>query len=700
MATATPIKLAPIQVVPSLPKIGARLQKFFSQWRKLGGNRWAVSVAQRGLMWEFHTPPPLRVDPWYFNLPLSQEKAELLHLEIMALLEKGAIELVTPPMQPGFYVNLFLVTKASGGFRPVMDLSALNKYIICPKFKMESPRSITRALVKGQWAASLDLKDAYLHVPVNKQYRKYLRFAYRNQIYQCRALPFGLNIAPLVFTKLMQIPVGYAHRMGVKVHTFLDDWLILAESPEKLLIDLQFMMNTLDSLGLVINIQKSELVPTQDIVYLGIRLRLDLGLMFPSPGRIQKILLVLQKFVQLRSATPRHISSILGLLASISDQVPLNRLSLRPPQYWFLSQWNHSPETLDVLIPLPKTLRRYLARWLHTVNYHKGVPFYPPPPQMTLVTDASLTGWGGHMEVDKQFLMISGIWSREERKMHINLLELLAIKNCLLFWENLVRNKSLLILTDNTTVIAYIKNQGGTHSTTLTLNVKTLLIWADNRNVVLTMRHIPGSRNVLADSLSRRYSIPKSEWMLHKEVTRELFSIWGLPLLDLFATRKNCQLASYVSPYPDSQASATDGLSVSWKLGLNYAYPPTPLIQLVLAKLQREGGELILIAPYWQNHAWFPLLLSLVSDTPRQLPQWKRLLTQGRVEGQNLGLMNLFPWRLSGKISQTRAFLSRLPISWHKGGDSLPSPTMPLDGQSFLLGVLEKRWILSLPLFQ
>jgi len=156
-------------------------------------------------------------------LPTSVDKRQLLHQEIMSLLQKGAIEPVTHPVSPGFYVKLFLVQKASGGFRPVMDLSRLNKYIQCPTFKMKTTRSITRTLSQGLLAASLDLQDAYLHIPINKSFRKYLRFAYLGKIYQCRAIPFGLNITPLVFTRMMKLPIKVAHSLWVSVHSFLDD---------------------------------------------------------------------------------------------------------------------------------------------------------------------------------------------------------------------------------------------------------------------------------------------------------------------------------------------------------------------------------------------------------------------------------------------------------------------------------------------
>ena len=44
------------------------------------------------------------------------------------MVSKGAVEVVDTPT-PGFYSRLFLVPKAQGGWRPVIDLSPLNKFL-------------------------------------------------------------------------------------------------------------------------------------------------------------------------------------------------------------------------------------------------------------------------------------------------------------------------------------------------------------------------------------------------------------------------------------------------------------------------------------------------------------------------------------------------------------------------------------------
>ena len=64
---------------------------------------------------------------------------------------------------------------------------------------METPETI-RTSQQGEWVTSIDFKDAYFHIPIQEQSRKYLRFHVRGQTYQFKALPFGLSTEPLEFT--------------------------------------------------------------------------------------------------------------------------------------------------------------------------------------------------------------------------------------------------------------------------------------------------------------------------------------------------------------------------------------------------------------------------------------------------------------------------------------------------------------------
>ena len=122
---------------------------------------------------------------------------------VQDLLVRGVIVPV-PSMEwfQGFYSNLFVVPKKEG-VRPILDLKALNCFVKVQKFRMESIRSVIAAIHQGDFMASLDIMDAYLHVPICTKHQRFLRFAIGEDHFQFVALPFGLASAPRVFTKVL-----------------------------------------------------------------------------------------------------------------------------------------------------------------------------------------------------------------------------------------------------------------------------------------------------------------------------------------------------------------------------------------------------------------------------------------------------------------------------------------------------------------
>jgi hypothetical protein len=165
-----------------------------------------------------------------------------------------------------------------------------------------------------------------------------------------------------------------------------------------------------------------------------------------------------------------------------------------------------------------------------------------------------------------------------------------------------------MVLSDSTTEVAYIRNQGGTHLKQLCRLTMDLLLFCDANNIYLTVQHIPGRLNVLADGLSRTQSLP-TEWTLNAEVFRQLQRHFPQMEIDLFATHLNNRLPVFVSPVPDPSALAVDALSFDWSNLDLYAFPPTPLIPKVLQRLEPFACKMTLKAPLRWNRSWITPLL-------------------------------------------------------------------------------------------
>ena len=197
----------------------------------------------------FLSAPPLSGAP----LPMpsyspASIKGAALEEVTLALVAKGAVELAPLP-SPGFYSRLFVVWKTSGSWRPVIDLSHLNRFVDVSHFQMETIQSVLLSVRQGDWMASIDLKEAYLQVPIHPSSRHLLRFVFRDRVYQFKALCFGLSTALQVFTRVMAPVSAILHSMGIRMRRYLDDWLVQSSSRDSLVRDLQTVLSLCHELG-------------------------------------------------------------------------------------------------------------------------------------------------------------------------------------------------------------------------------------------------------------------------------------------------------------------------------------------------------------------------------------------------------------------------------------------------------------------
>lgn len=269
MASPCPARHCAVELpFPSVP-VGSRLSLFLDAWRSITRDQYVLHLLQHGLPLSFESQPPLTTSPVPFPLPEASSKREHLRAEILAMLKKGAIERVLNKSSPGFYSLLFVIPKKNGKLRLVIDLRSLNRHLRKEKFHMETPANLRHSIQKGDWVISVDLTDAYLHVPIHQLSRKFLRFCYQDEVFQFRVLPFGLSVSPRVFTRLVDAIMAHVWSLGFQVHHYLDDWLLRNQQLAHLRTQTQGLLHLTTRLGWIPSLDKSELTPTQDFVFIG-----------------------------------------------------------------------------------------------------------------------------------------------------------------------------------------------------------------------------------------------------------------------------------------------------------------------------------------------------------------------------------------------------------------------------------------------
>lgn len=350
---------------PPFP-VGGRLRFFLHQWVTLP-DAWAVQTVSAGYQIEFSSPPPLvfRETP----LPRHPVRRAALLEGVRLLLEKVAVVDV-PPLERGrgCYSILFLVSKKDTmDLCPMLDLKRVNLYVAKRTFKMVTLLSVLHLVLPGCFLASMDLMEAYLHVPIHPADQQYLRFTVDSRHFQLWVLPFGLSLAPRVFTKLLAPLVGILHSRGLQVFPYLDDWLIVSPAFSQALSDVDQVCHLLESCGFLINHRKSSLLPSQTLKFLGALFCMDLGMVFLSQERQLTLFRHLPWVLSQSHVSARLWLRSQGEMASTLHLLPWARLHLYPLLHHVLAHWDPASQDYDVL---------------------------PPPAVVVFSTDASAVGWG------------------------------------------------------------------------------------------------------------------------------------------------------------------------------------------------------------------------------------------------------------------------------------------------------------------
>ena len=370
------------------------------------------------------------------------KQANLLSM-VDDLLNKHAIREISHS-EPVHFNRVFLVPKKNGKMRLVIDLSLLNPWLDCPTFSLDHAQVIREALAQHMWATSIDLSDAYLHIPVNPKYWKYLVFQIGNRRFQFMVLPFGLNTAPRVFSEVMKALKRWARLNGMLLFQYLDDWLLLHLVTQTLTSHTMQLVQRCQRLGLLVNHAKSEMVPTQEIVFLGgDYLNCATGMIYPTQARFRaicdKVALGTVQGSTLAARTPgsdREDSTVRS--APLQDAAAL--VQFQPEQRnQALSEGVH-----------PLSGAENILWWIDPVNVLKGVAINRSAPSVHIQTDASTTG------INCQGQILSGHWSQQEALDHINFLEMRTVLIACHRLLHRVKGKTVLFLIDNQTV-SYIQ---------------------------------------------------------------------------------------------------------------------------------------------------------------------------------------------------------------------------------------------------
>lgn len=556
---------------------------------------------------------------------------------------------------------------------------------------MDNIAMLPSLIQKNDWMVKTDIKDAYLSVPIAEEHQPYLGFQWNQKSFMFRTCPFGMSSAPRLYTKLLKPAMAMMRKLGMRVIIYLDDCLIMNQDRERLLKDRDTALFIFQMLGLVINWKKSQLIPCQQIEFLGFRVDSQFLTLTLPQDKVQDIKQKCLKMVQADMTTVRKLAKLIGKLTATAQAVlvaPLHYRRLQMQKSKGLLQGN---QAYEAKVELTSHCKEELRWWISELENCNGKTIMKPQPDLVITSDASKIGWGGECQGQKA----QGQWSMAESQLHINVLEMKAAE---LSVKSFTKDKSQIhchLRLDNSSCVAQINKMGGTRSSQLFEAVSTLWKFCLQKEITLTAEHLAGEMNTIADNLSRVF-LDSSNWKLQAGVFMAISQKWGPLEMDLFADRLNSQLEQYASWKPDPNAKQVDAFLMDWSQVKGYAFPPFCLINRCLAKIRLEEATIILVAPVWTAQVWYPQLLGMLAEEPMLLPPLSDLLLSPRGQPHPLlqqGNLQLAAWKVSGKRHLTLKFQNRLkPLSKMQGGEGLKK-LMSAPGENGIAGVLLDKLI-------
>ncbi|KAG6455767.1 hypothetical protein O3G_MSEX009410 [Manduca sexta] len=579
-----------------------QLQLFYHHWKQLGAPLHILKIIQ-GYRIPFIQKPPLIMpleNGRFYHTPDSIKMTNAIE----ELLRDGVLE--NAAMSPSFLSTMFLVPKSDGSLRPIFNLKRLNVYVHTGNFHLLNMYQVSNFLQPNDWLAKIDLSQAYFHLPIALSHRPFLRLFYKSKMFQMTCLPFGLSSAPQAFASVTNWVAQILRNQGIRILVYLDDFLIAHQNSDVLRSQVSTVLNTLIYLGWKINITKSILQPQKKIEYLGILWDPCQNLKFLPEKKCQGLSAQLHLLLECKGACLKELQSLVGTLNFASFAISRGRLNYRSIQA-------HCNSLLEAkalkVFPLPQHVLQEMIWWV--VHLREPSVIHVPHPTYFLTTDASSVGWGARL--NNHYL--SGLWSDAEKSLNSNLKEMLAILKALELHALLLRNQSVLIQSDNRTVVSYIRNEGGTRSKALTDLCRSVFLLLDQYKIHFSIHYIPGKFNSEADKLSRRLALP--EWHLLPSATKKVFAHFGKPTIDLFASVRAHVVPAYCSlDQKDHKAVFHDAFSIAWNYQLAWIFPPPHLIPRVLSHMNQSQGYYLIVIPLWERVFWRADLISRTLAPP------------------------------------------------------------------------------------
>ena len=364
------------------------------------------------------------------------------------------------------------------------------------------------ALGKGALMAKVDLKSAFRMVPVRHQDWELLGMKWKEAYYVDTCLSFGLRSAPYLFNQFAEVLQWLLqHNYGLQwlIH-YLDDYLIVgAPDSHSCGEHLQCFLRVCELLGFPVAMDKVD-GPATVLPFLGLELDSVLQQIRLPSDKLREILEELTKWQSCGKTTKRKLLSLIGKLAFAARAVPAGRLFIRR-----LITLSTKAKRLHHHIRLNSNAQADFAWWQEFLPSWNGTAqFVDQQPtdaaDLELYTDASSTHGCGAYFQERWFHYDWQPHQQLSEQVSIQWQELFAIVAAALTWGHTWWQKRIRFYCDNLTIVNSWEGKSSKHPRIMSL-LHLLFLTAAKNNFTISLKHLPGKTNEIADALSRKQFI-------------------------------------------------------------------------------------------------------------------------------------------------------------------------------------------------
>lgn len=413
-----------------------------------------------------------------YRLPHSQ-RAEI-NKHVQKLKDDDLIE----PSKSPYNSPLILVPKKSSDgskkWRLCIDYRQLNRKLIADKFPLPRIDEILDSLGRAKYFSCLDLFSGFHQIELHKDSRELTAFTTESGTFQWKVLPFGLNVAPNSFCRMMSI--AFSGLPPEKAFLYMDDVIVIGTSESNHLNNLKSVFKICRSVNLKLNPEKCNFFRTE-VIFLGHKCTQN-GLLpddsksevirkYPRPTDKEAV----KRFVAFANYYRRFIANFAELAQ------PLNKLTRKRAEFVWNDEAENSFQNLKNRLIKPPILQ------------------YPDFNKQFIVTvDASNGACGAVLSQisngqDLPICFISRSFQKGELNKAIIEKELLAIHFAITYLRPYLYGTKFLVKSDHRPLV-FLFNMKDPAS-------KLTRIRLDLCEFDFEIIHINGKENVAADALSR-----------------------------------------------------------------------------------------------------------------------------------------------------------------------------------------------------